>query len=498
MASEILGLFTSPEEYQMRQQQAQQNRALQFAQLNPFEKASYGIYQGAQQLGGVTAGLFGVQDPQLKLISQRQMLSREIDPSDPESIFRAAQKAGQMGDQQFALTLSDYGRKAQVDIATAQQKMREGRAAAIPKELQIAQAKSDLIDRIEQIKQLPDSPDKTRALSIAQNTLNSLQTVARQGQIPDSIEIARELALEAGPEGSDAYTAKYRTELRTLTEKKNADKQLEQSRLLVEAGYAPGTPEYIAKMRQFVEAEITGAGKGKGNTELKLTLPGQTKEGVKGVSEFRKAVIDTVKPFRDSITATDQAIQSINDSLKTGNFISFNAARTQLAKAFGDNTLSRKDVEQAGGDPSILGGLADTASTMFTGTPTAGTQKKIKATLMAIRKVAREKGLSELSIQRQIAQQSGYDENQMKTIFNFPEFEVKGKAPAPEAARTDETISPEVASRITQIPAPAPAAAPKATAPKAAAPAKAPAPPKKGQKQTRTLKSGKTVTVETE
>ena len=500
MASEILGLFTSPEQYRAQQQQQDEQQALLFARMNPIARADYGAYLAGSQTGQGLNRLFGVEDPQLKLISQRQMLSQEIDPSDPESILRVARKASQLNDQPFALQLSDYARKAQVDIATAQQKMREGKAAATPQALQIAGAKAELMDRIEQIKQLPDSPDKTRALGIAKNTLNSLQTVARQGQIPDSIEIARELALEAGPEGSDAYTAKYRTELRTLTEKKNADKQLEQSRLLVEAGYAPGTPEYIAKMRQFVEAEITGAGKGKGNTELKLTLPGQTKEGVKGVSEFRKAVIDTVKPFRDSITATDQAIQSINDSLKTGNFISFNAARTQLAKAFGDNTLSRKDVEQAGGDPSILGGLADTASTMFTGTPTADTQKKIKATLMAIRKVAREKGLSELSIQRQIAQQSGYDENQMKTIFNFPEFEVKGKAPAPEAARTNETISPEVASRITQVPIPTPAATPKAAAPaaapKAAAPAKAPAPPKKGQKQTRTLKSGKTVTVE--
>lgn len=264
MASEILGLFTTPEDYQMRQQQAQQNRALQFAQLNPFERANYGIYQGAGQLAGATAGLFGVQDPQLRMISQRQMLSKEIDPSDPKSILRAAQKAGQMGDQQFALTLSDYARKAQSEMALAQQRMREGKAAATPKELLIAQAKSDLMDRIEQLKQLPDSPEKTRALNIANNTLNSLQTTARQGQIPDTIEIARELALEAGPEGSDAYTAKYRTELRTLTEKKNTDKQLEQARLLVEAGYTPGSEEYKAKMRQFVEAEITGRGKGKG------------------------------------------------------------------------------------------------------------------------------------------------------------------------------------------------------------------------------------------
>jgi hypothetical protein len=107
MASEILGLFTSPEEYQMRQQQAQQNRALQFAQLNPFEKASYGIYQGAGQLGGATAGLFGVQDPQLRKISMRQQMLTGanggvgIDLRDPNSMLRAAKEAQQF-DPEFA------------------------------------------------------------------------------------------------------------------------------------------------------------------------------------------------------------------------------------------------------------------------------------------------------------------------------------------------------------------------------------------------------------
>jgi hypothetical protein len=107
MASEILGLFTSPEEYQMRQQQAQQNRALQFAQLNPFEKASYGIYQGAGQLGGATAGLFGIEDPQLRKISMRQQMLTGanggvgIDLRDPNSMLRAAEMAQQF-DPEFA------------------------------------------------------------------------------------------------------------------------------------------------------------------------------------------------------------------------------------------------------------------------------------------------------------------------------------------------------------------------------------------------------------
>jgi|APGre2960657373_1045057.scaffolds.fasta_scaffold02407_7 hypothetical protein len=107
MASEILGLFTSPEDYQMRQQQAQQNRALQFAQLNPFEKANYGIYQGAQQLGGATAGLFGMEDPQLRKISMRQQMltgaggGPRINLKDPNSMLRAAEIAQEF-DPEFA------------------------------------------------------------------------------------------------------------------------------------------------------------------------------------------------------------------------------------------------------------------------------------------------------------------------------------------------------------------------------------------------------------
>ena len=107
MASEILGLFTSPEDYQMRQQQGMQNRALQFAQLNPFEKASYGIYQGAGQLGQATGSLFGMEDPQLRKISMRQQMltgaggNPRIDLNDPNSMLRAAEVAQQF-DPEFA------------------------------------------------------------------------------------------------------------------------------------------------------------------------------------------------------------------------------------------------------------------------------------------------------------------------------------------------------------------------------------------------------------
>ena len=141
MASEILGLFTSPEDYRMRQQQAQQNRALQFAQLNPFEKASYGIYQGAGQLGQAVGGLFGMEDPQLRKISMRQQMltgaggAPRINLNDPGSMLRAANIAQEQGDPEFA----QYLINASNDLAKNMAEMRSKSATAAKTELSIAQ-----------------------------------------------------------------------------------------------------------------------------------------------------------------------------------------------------------------------------------------------------------------------------------------------------------------------------------------------------------------------
>jgi hypothetical protein len=119
MASEIAGLFTTPEQYQLAQQQAQQAQAMQFAQLDPRAQAQYGIYRGAQMLGGAIGGALGGEDPQLKLISQRQQFASQLDQNNPESFFKAAQMAAQSGDTQFAMAIADAGRQLQTGLATA-------------------------------------------------------------------------------------------------------------------------------------------------------------------------------------------------------------------------------------------------------------------------------------------------------------------------------------------------------------------------------------------
>jgi hypothetical protein len=195
MASEILGLFTSPQDYQMRQQQMGRNQALQFAQLDPFERANFGIYQGAQQLGGAAAGLFGMQDPQLKLISQRQMLSQEIDPSDPESILRVAQRASQLNDQPFALQLSDYARKMQSEIALTGQRTAQANKEyrqSIPNDLQITQERAKYNAALRELKALPPSEENTAKINYLNDVLAGLPLPGAAKPI-DKIEINKQL-----------------------------------------------------------------------------------------------------------------------------------------------------------------------------------------------------------------------------------------------------------------------------------------------------------------
>jgi hypothetical protein len=113
-----------------------------------------------------------------------------------------------------------------------------------------------------------------------------------------------------------------------------------------------------------------------------------------------------------------------------------------VAKALGDSQLSKRDVEQAGGDPSLLGGFADLTSKLFTSTPTVDTQNKIKQTLEAIRKVAARKATTEVEQQRKIALRSpGYDAGAVTEALTFSELTPRAAAAAvaPQYATNPQT-----------------------------------------------------------
>lgn len=192
MASEILGLFTSPDQYNMMQQQAQQNRALQFAQLNPFEKASYGIYQGAQQLGGATAGLFGMEDPQLRKISMRQQMltgaggAPRINLNDPGSMLRAAEIAQQF-DPEFAQGLV----VAANDLAKNMADMRSKTATAAKTELTIKQEE----DLRKELGQLGPTPTNEQVLAVV-SKYGSPEKILGVLQVAQTAQATREARKE--------------------------------------------------------------------------------------------------------------------------------------------------------------------------------------------------------------------------------------------------------------------------------------------------------------
>jgi hypothetical protein len=300
----------------------------------------------------------------------------------------------------------------------------------------------------QQLAQIYRQQQESGAL-IGQRTAAAAASTAAAGRErapPTTNELtnARAIAAAAGPEGSPEYNAVFNAEYKRLTAPKEAkgpafgaDREAVAAEVYNKP-FADLTPTERAVVNKRVEDE---GGRKAAAGAAKLVMPGQT--SLADVAKYRADVQKTIGPQLQAVTATDNALTGIEDSMKTGNFISFNAARVQLAKSLGDNQLSRRDVEQAGGDPSILGGLADTASTLFTGTPTLDTQNKIKSTLQAIKKVATNKANAEIESQRKIAlRNKGYDPAAVNEALTFTELQ------AAPAAAGGGTLAEQAAAEL--------------------------------------------------
>ena len=107
MASEILRLFTTPEQYQQNQLAQFQNRAATEVQLNPFQQAALGARTAGYQLGQGVGSALGGQDPQLQLIARSQQLARSANLADPDSLEAVAQQLANIGNMPLAITYAD-------------------------------------------------------------------------------------------------------------------------------------------------------------------------------------------------------------------------------------------------------------------------------------------------------------------------------------------------------------------------------------------------------
>jgi hypothetical protein len=337
----------------------------------------------------------GIEDPQLKLISARNSIFQQIDQSNPESMLQGIKMLSQAGDQQGAMALAEYYRKAQGEMAQTEQRLAAGKASlaqaarerqqAVPSDIQVANEIATLEDTLAQIEGLPADPERTRAKNLLNTRLTELRRLTTKGD-----------------------KAETKTDIQKLQE------------------YASTLPEGSPQLAQ-VQAIIKAKGEAKGTT-ITNVMPGD--KALADIPAFRASIQRTVEPQSKAVFASDNALVNIQDSIDTGNFASYRAAQTQFARAIsGAGDLSQKELKAAGADPALIGGTADYLATLFTSTPTLDTQEKMKKTLLAIKKVSTDKANSEIEAQRKIAYSNpGYDKARVDQALSFPEFSGKNIA----------------------------------------------------------------------
>jgi len=102
----VAGLFgMTPQMYGEQQRRSALQEGIDLAQLDPASRGAAMTYAGAKGLGGAIAGALGVEDPQMKRMSQRNQLLQQLDVNDPESFVAIAKQAAGLGDGEFAVGL---------------------------------------------------------------------------------------------------------------------------------------------------------------------------------------------------------------------------------------------------------------------------------------------------------------------------------------------------------------------------------------------------------
>ena len=381
----VAGLFgLTPQMYQNQQYGQDLNRGIALAQLSPGAAAQAGLQASVGQLGRGIAGAMGIEDPQLKMISARQQILGQLDQSDPEAILKGAQMLAQMGDQQGSFALAEYARKAQSESALTKQRIAQAnreRQQATPDKIQIAERLSQLELALDKLNAMEATPERDEAIRNVSRTIKAIELQVEKPQKAQTFGTDREAV------AAELYNKPFGD--LSQTEK--------------------------AAVNKRVDAE-------KPKTTITNVLPGD--KALADIPAFRASVQRTIEPQLKAVTAADNALENIQDSINTNNFASFRAAQTQFARAIsGSGDLSQKELLAAGADPSLLGGTADYLARLFTSTPTLDTQEKIKKTLLAIKKVSTNKAKAEIEAQRKIAYSNpGYDKTRVDQALDFPEF----------------------------------------------------------------------------
>ena len=335
----VAGLFgLTPQMYGEQQRRSALREGIDLAKLTPGEAGAAMTYAGARGLGGAIAGAMGIEDPQLKLISARQQVLGQVDQSDPTSLLSGAKILAQMGDQQGAFALSDFARKAQVQIAEQQQRLAAGRASdaaagrersqAIPKEILIANEKARITDQLDELRMREATPENDRASRILTTQLAELEklddTSKRTVVIGNSlVDRVTGVEIYKGPD---------------------PEKYTEFSKTLILAGLKPGTEPFQRRMLEYANKKVEGAGKGTGN----VTIGGINVDTGAAGKAAGKIVGENVANVENQFsleTAYKDALSLLNKGIYSGAFGPEQAAATKYSLGLLGNQKKLENTE---------------------------------------------------------------------------------------------------------------------------------------------------------
>jgi len=344
MASEMLGLFTTPEQYQQNQLAQFQNRAFQEVQLNPFQQAALGARTAGYQLGQGIGRALGGEDPQLKLISQRNQIASQINMTDPASISQGVQMASQLGDVQLATALADRLKTLQESM-TKQFQERASASKSLAEASQIGTNQQRLQDVTQQLmSQYNLSQAEAQAVASNPDLVKSYYT-------PKSAQGMK--LLESGK-----YTPESVTKWQSgQGELEPIDKQTKTTSdflgKAVELGFGAN-----AKYGDYSQDQVAKINKSLFDDQIKLAaakaMSVRVGVDVKGEEAFAKGLgdldakaIDAARQKRDSSIATLSSLDKLNklnqNQLISGTYASGRVGVTNLLVSLG--LANGKDVQ---------------------------------------------------------------------------------------------------------------------------------------------------------
>jgi len=314
MADVMNSLFgMTPESIQRQRDNELQARALQFAKLDPQQAAQMAFYTAGSRLGDVGAGLLGAKDPEMMRLQQRQGTMQGLDLTDPASLKQGIQMAMQNNDYALVSELTN-------------------RYQAVNKSALDADVQRSVITKNQRERAAADPFQQL--LRSGKYTPASLAAYEQSGKVSDldTVDKADPTALTETSEGV------------FLINKQTGEK-------IARVGSAPQRGTKVTVAPEIKQApDIVGA-----------------VNAVDKATEKEVSMLDSAR----------LAKTLINETAKSNNSQTWEAARTTVAKAVGESKLSNEDIRRTGVDPRLVQGALDWVNKKIEGVPNADIQKQL-------------------------------------------------------------------------------------------------------------------------